>query len=155
MANKIITRKSSDNAYFHPDFHIALNYGIDYLHKKFGNMAVKEYLTQFANNYHAILRKALIKNGLSAIKEHYEKIFKIEGADFDINFSSDVLIIHLSGSPAINHIKSNGHLVSPSFHETVKTVNKEICRDTPYDCEVLEYKHENGAYRLRFFKRIL
>jgi hypothetical protein len=25
----------------------------------------------------------------------------------------------------------------------------------PFDCEVLKYEHENGAYRLRFFKRVL
>ena len=155
MARKTITQKSSDNPYFHRDFHIALNYGIDYLHKKFGAKAVKEYLAQFANNYHAPLRKSLTENGLSAIKEHYEKIFKIEGAEFEMNSSHDDLIIHLFSSPGVHHIKSNGHQVSPCFHETVITVNKEICRDTPYDCEVANYESENGAYRLRFFKRVI
>ena len=57
MARKTITQKSSDNPYFHRDFHIALNYGIDYLHKKFGAKAVKEYLAQFANNYHVTLKQ--------------------------------------------------------------------------------------------------
>ena len=155
MARKTITQKSSDNPYFHQDFHIALNHGIDYLNNKFGAMAVTEYLTQFTNNYHAPLRKSLTENGLSAIKEHYEKIFKIEGAEFDMNLSQDILDIHLSSSPAVNHIKTSGHQVSPGFGETVTTVNKEICRDTPYDCEVVNYEHVNGAYRLRFFKRVL
>ena len=54
MARKTITQKSPDNPYFHRDFYIALNYGIDYLHKKFVAIAVKEYLAQFANNYHVI-----------------------------------------------------------------------------------------------------
>ena len=153
MSRKTITQKSSDNPYFHQDFHIALNYGIDYLHKKFGAIAVKEYLAQFANNYHAPLRKSLTENGLSAIKEHYEKIFKIEGAEFDMNLSHNDLVIHLSESPAVMYIKAGGHTVSPLHKETVITVNKEICRNTPYDCEVIEYENKNGAYKLRFFKR--
>jgi len=70
-----------------------------------------------------------------------------------MNFSQDELIVHLLASPAVLHIKMNGHSISPLFHETVTTVNKEICRDTPFACDVMEYEHENGAYRLRFFRR--
>ena len=57
MGRQIITLKSPDNTFFHQDFHIALNYGVDYLHKKFGAIAIKEYLTQFANNYHISLKQ--------------------------------------------------------------------------------------------------
>jgi len=153
VPKETITRKASDNPYFHRDFHIALNYGIDYLHRKFGEGAVREYLAQFARAYYAPLKSGLKEDGLIVIKEHYEKIYKIEGAEFDIKFSQNELIIHLFASPAVMHIKANGHRVSPTFHETVTTVNKEICRDTPFECEVIEYEHENGAYRLRFFRR--
>ena len=153
MPKKTITQTASDNTYFHPDFHVALNYGINYLHKKFGAKAVKEYLTQFANNYHDPLKKALMEKGLFAIKDHYEKIYEIEGAVFEMNFTQDDLVIHLSESPAVMHIKAEGHSVSSLYQETVITVNKEICRNTPYDCEVIEYENKNGAYKLRFFKR--
>ncbi|MCK5280506.1 MAG: hypothetical protein KAK04_18260, partial [Cyclobacteriaceae bacterium] len=110
-------------------------------------------LAQFANNYHGPLKKALMEKGLFAIKAHYEKIYKIEGAVFEMNFSQDDLVIHLSESPAVMYIKAGGHTVSPLHKETVITVNKEICRNTPYDCEVIEYENKNGAYKLRFFKR--
>lgn len=153
MAKQIINQKSSDNTYFHKDFHIALNYGIAYLHQRFGEGSVKEYLIQFVVNYHAPLKKAIKEKGLFAIKEHYEKIFKIENAEFDMKISNDDLVIHLYESPAVMYIKAEGHRVSALYQETVITVNKEICRNTPYDCEMLEYKHENGAFRLRFFKR--
>ncbi len=155
MAKQIINQNSSDNPYFHKDFHIALNYGIDYLRQRFGEESVEEYLIDFTNNYHTPLKKALIQKGLVAIKTHYEKIYKIENAAFDMDISNDDLIIQLYASPAVNHIKSNGHQASSCFHETIQTVNKEICRNTPYDCEMTEYMHENGAYRLRFFKRKL
>ena len=153
MSKKIITQNTSDNTYFHPDFHIALNYGIDYLHNSFGEEAVREYLMQFASAYFAPLKKALLDKGLLAIKEHYEKIYRTENAIFDMHISQNELLIHLSESPAVMHIKANGHQVSSVYHETVITVNKEICKNTPYECEVVDYKNENGAYQLRFYKR--
>jgi hypothetical protein len=153
MPKEIITRKASDNPYFHKDFHIALNYGINYLHDNFGEEAVREYLAQFAASYYSLLKKSLLENGLVTIKEHYEKTYKIEDAEFKINYSPDEMNIHLFASPAVMHIKGGGHPVSPVFHETVLTVNKEICRNTPFECEMMAYNDENGAYKLRFYRR--
>ena len=153
MPKQIIRQKATDSNYFHLDFHIALNYGIEYLQQRFGMESVQEYLAQFANAYYAPLKNAINETGLFALKAHYEKIYKVENALFDMNILHDELLIHLFASPAVLHIKASGHHVSPLFHETVITVNREICRDTPFDCEMTEYEHENGAYRLRFFKR--
>ena len=153
MPKKILTQKATDNTYYHPDFHIALNYGIDYLHRKFGDDAVREYLMQFTDSYHTPLKRALKKEGLKALKTHYEKIFRIEGADYDINFTEEELTIHLKASPAVKHIVSNGHEISPLFSETVTVVNSELCRDTPYMCEVTGYVPETGACRLHFYMR--
>ncbi len=85
--------------------------------------------------------------------EHYEKIYKIEKAVFDMRYTQDDLTIHLSASPAVMHIKEKGHNVSELFCETIATVNETICENTPYDIELLEYYKKNGAYRLRFFRR--
>ena len=153
MPKQTITRKASDNSYLHKDFHIALNYGIEYLHKKFGKESVCEYLTQFAMAYYSPLISSIKEKGLLVIKEHYEKIYKIEDAVFDMNLSQDELIINLSASPAVMHIKAKGHSISELFRETVATVNKTICENTIYDAELLEYFEGNGAYRLRFFRR--
>ncbi|MCD6598152.1 MAG: hypothetical protein J7L04_10710 [Bacteroidales bacterium] len=150
---QIIEQKAADNTYYHKDFHIALNYGIDYLHKSFGEDSVREYLVQFANVYFAPLKKALRGKGLLVIKEHYKNIYKIENAEFNINISHNELLIHLSESPAVMYIKENGHNISSLYRETVTTVNKEICRNTPYDCKLVEYNDENGAYQIQFFKR--
>lgn len=154
MPKQTVTYKASDNQYYHKDFHIALNYGIDYLHKNFGAEAVKEYLIQFAEAYYSSLRIDIKEKGLFAIKEHYEKIYEIEDAEFNMSFSLDELVIELSASPAVMHIKASGHSVSELFHETVATVNKTICENTPYDFELLEYHEKNGAYSLRFSRRI-
>lgn len=153
MVKEIVTRKASDNTYLHKDFHIALNYGIDYLHKKFGEGSVTEYLKQFADSFYSPLKKSLKEKGLIAIKKHYEEIYKIEGAEFNMNFSQDELIIHLLVSPTVTHIRANGHLITELFHETITTINKTICQDTPFEFELLEYNKENGAAVQRFYKR--
>ena len=135
MPKQTMTRKASDNRYLHKDFHIALNYGIDYLYKNIGEEAVREYFTQFANAYYSPFKRAIKDKGLLAIKAHYEKIYKIEGAEFDINLSQDELIIHLLASPAVMHIKTKGHPVSELYRESIATVIKTICNDTPYNFE--------------------
>ena len=155
MTKKSITQRASDNEYFHKDFHIALNYGIEYLYENLGENAVDEYLMQFANNYHVSLKKSLSTIGLAAIQKHYEKIFKIEGATFDMNISKDKLTIHLHASIAVMHIKENGHLVAPAYEKTVSVVNQEVCRNTPYDCNMTDYNQDNGAYKIHFFKRAI
>ncbi len=153
MSKEVISRKASDNTYFHKDFHIVLNFGIEYLYTNYGIESVREYLTEFADSYYSPLKESLIKKGLIALKNHYEKIYRIEGAEFKINFSSDKLDIYLFASPAVMHIKSSGQTVSPAYKETILTINKAICRNTPFECEMVEYNSLNGAYQLSFYKR--
>ena len=88
----------------------------------------------------------------SSDSQYYHPEFHIENAKFSLSISKNELLIRLYESPAVMYIKENGHTVSPIFQETIKTVNKEICKNTPYACELLEYEDENGAYKLRFFK---
>lgn len=152
MTKQIITKKATDNNYLHMDFHIAFNYSIDYLYGNFGVDSVKEYLTKFASAYYSPLKEAICNKGLLAIKKHYEKIYNLEGAEFDISYSQDELILNLIASPAVVYIKKNGHSPSIAYRETVETVNKEICRGTPFQCEMMDYENENGSYQLRFFR---
>ena len=153
MTKEIMRQKATENPYLHKDFHIAFNYAIDYLYKKFGREAVREYLIQFATVYYSPLKSAIKEKGLQAIKEHYKKVYEIESAEFDINLSCNELIINLSASPAIIHIKNSGHPVSEVYSDSVATVIETICMDTPIDVELLEYHEHNGAYRIRFFRR--
>jgi hypothetical protein len=68
MTRKSITRKASDNRYYHPDFHIALNHALDYLMKNMGEASVREYLSRFAGSYYASLKKELVDVGLPATR---------------------------------------------------------------------------------------
>ncbi|HHW30906.1 MAG TPA: hypothetical protein GXX20_04415 [Clostridiaceae bacterium] len=153
MPKEIMTRKASDNEYLHKDFHLAMNTGIDYLHKKYGEHAVREYLKRFAKNFYAPLTEALKTRGLVALKEHFEHIYKVERSNANITLKDDELTISVDICPAVEYIRKNNAKVADLFYETTKTVNETICEGTPYAFELIEYNQETGGGTQRFYRR--
>ncbi|MGI6537506.1 MAG: hypothetical protein ACOX22_04065 [Caldicoprobacterales bacterium] len=155
MAKEVMERRASDNKYLHKDFHNLMNLGIEYIREKYGEDSVREYLARFAKAYYAPLKSALLKKGLIAVKEHYEKIYETEEAlDFvSMSLSEDELIINVEKCPAVTHMRKSGVTPSPLYYELIKTVNEVICEETPFGFELLSYDQETGASRERFFRK--
>lgn len=153
MAKEVMVRKASDNEYLHKDFHLSMNRGIDYLHRIYGDQAVREYLIRFAKKYHKPLIEDLEKRGLIALKEYFENIYKTEGTKAEISFNEDELIISIDSCPAIEHINKNKVKVAELFYETTKTVNEALCEGTPYSAELIGYNPETGGGKQRFYRR--
>jgi hypothetical protein len=153
MAKLRIDRKASDNTYLHPDFHGALSTGLEYLRTRYGEQAVRDYLRQFALAWHAPLTQSLRDKGLSVLREHYERIFKLEGGLAEFLETPDELRIEVRKNPAVSHMRAQNYSISPLFVETVRTVGKAICEDTPFDSELLHYDDATGQYTQRFFRR--
>ena len=146
-------RRASDNEYLHKDFHIALNHAIDYLHGNYGEDAVRDYLSRFTKVYYAPLISDLKTRGLVALKDHFEKIYSIEGGDVDIVLNDDVLIIKVNKCPVMEHFKKNNVKAAELFHETTRTVNEALCDGTPYIAEFLDYNEDPGSNIQRFTRR--
>jgi hypothetical protein len=155
MVKEVMKRQASDNEYLHRDFHKALSGGIEYLHFNYGEQAVREYLRQFANRFYAPLKEDLRQRGLVAIREHYEKIYKIEGGKIDITFSEDELILKVEACPAVTHLRKGGYPVARLFYETTKTVNEVICQGSEFLFELVEYDQQTGRSVQRFYRRKL
>ena len=153
MVKEVMKRQASDNEYLHKDFHKALSGGIEYLHLNYGEQAVREYLRQFANTFYVPLKEDLKQRGLVALKEHYEKIYKIEGGKIDITFSEDELILKVEACPAVTHLRKDGYPVARLFHETTETVNETICQDSEFLFELVEYDQQTGRSVQRFYRR--
>jgi hypothetical protein len=148
-----MTRKASDNAYLHKDFHGALNQALVYLEQNFGPGAVREYLHQFARTFYAPLTRELKERGLEALKAHLERLYQLEGARFSIKFSPNELILSVDACPAVGHVRKIGLAVSPHFVETTRTVNAAICEGTPFAFDLLEYDPESGRRVERYSRR--
>ena len=153
MTKMTITRKASDNLYLHKDFHGALNLALEYLRKRFGNDSVRGYLRQCAKSFHAPLIRNLRRQGLFALKEHFKKIYAVEGVPARIHCSKDELRLETDFCPAVKHIRKIGMTVSPLFNETERTVHEAICENTPFAFELVSYDKNTGRSVQRFYRR--
>ena len=153
MTKETITRRAADNQYLHKDFHGALSVGLEYLQDNYGEPAVRQFLHRFAATFYAPLTEALNRRGLIALKEHFSKLYDIEGGDVRITFSEDELTIHADACPAVTHMRENGYTVARLFDETTRTVNEAICESTPFAAELQEYDEQTGGGVQRFYRR--
>lgn len=152
MAKEVVTRKASQNIYLHKDFHGALSLGLIYVQEHFGDDAVREYLYDFARAFYAPLTSLLKERGLIALKEHFEKIYNLEGGDISIAFGKDELVIDVKACPAVMHMRSHNYPVSKLFAETIRTVNMAICEDTSFAFELISYEEQTGRRIERFYR---
>ena len=145
--------KASDNVYLHKDFHCALNESLEYLRVNFGEPAARDYLRQFAEAYHAPLKAEVGRRGLAALREYFEKIYRIEGGRAVISGDENELTIRVDQCPAVEHIRNRGQQPSVLYPETTRIVSETICRDTPYAFEMSGYDPLTGAAIIRFYRR--
>jgi hypothetical protein len=150
---EVMRRSAADNAYLHKDFHGALSSGLSYLERVYGADAVRDYLRQFASTYYAPLTKEINERGLIALKEHYERIYQMEGGVVEFDLSADQLVMKVEACPALAHIRQEGYPVSPLFYETTKSVDEAICAETPFAVDLESYDQQTGRSTVRFYRR--
>lgn len=148
-----MSRKASDNKYLHKDFHNALSNGIEYLDVNYGEEAVREYLYRFTRAFYLPLIEQINARGLAALKEHFERIYEIEGAAVGISLADDELSVVVKECPAVAHMRSHGYSVARLWVETTRTVNEALCEGTPFQAEFLGYDELTGAGTQRFTRR--
>ena len=146
-------RRAGDNTYLHPDFHGALSTGIEYLHRQYGADAVREYLRDFARSFYAPVTRAIQRRGLSALKTHFDRMYRAEGVKPRIRLTRNELIVDAPKCPAVTHMRKLGYPVARLFHETGRTVNEALCEGTPFRAEWLRYDRRTGRVRMRFSRR--
>ncbi|MBN2310264.1 MAG: hypothetical protein JXR94_14915 [Candidatus Hydrogenedentes bacterium] len=153
MAKEVMRRTASDNEYLHKDFHGSMSVGIDYLDAHYGPEAVRDYLRQFTASYFAPLIERVKMEGLTPLKEHFERLYAVEGAAIEARLSRDELVIRVAACPAVTHMRACGYPVARLFSETTRTVNEALCEGTPYAAELIEYDEDTGRSVQRFFRR--
>jgi hypothetical protein len=153
MPKEVMTRKAADNPYLHKDFHGALSAGIEYLHLRFGEQAVRDYLRQFARTFYKPLTEDLSARGLVALQEHFERVYHAEQAPVRIRLSADELVVDVPRCPAVTHMREHGYPVARLFVETTRTVNEALCEGTPFEPELVEYDQQTGRSVQRFTRR--
>jgi len=150
---EIMHRQAAERVYFHQDFHGALSCGIEYLHAHYGARAVREYLREFALTFYAPLRQAVREQGLAVLKDHFERLYRLEGGEARFTLSADELVICVAACPAVRHMRASGYPVARLFHETTRTVNEALCEGTPFVADLAQYDPQTGRSVQRFSRR--
>jgi hypothetical protein len=153
MEKEIMERRAVDNEYLHKDFHGALSAGIEYLHERFGQEAVREYLHGFARTYYAPLIEKIEQSGLTAIRDHIKRVYEIEGGKVEMTLTDNELNLRVPACPAVSHMRQNGYRVARLFRETTEAVNNALCEGTPCSFELIDYDEQTGRSAQRFCRR--
>jgi len=136
----------------HKDFHGCLSYGLKFLAENYGPAEVEAYLRRVARNVYSPLIESLRERGLPALRDHWNNIMSLEGAEFDLHSANDdVLVLEVRRCPAVHHMRERGYEVWDQFCESTRIVNDEICRRAGYSSST-EYDQQNGRCVQRFRK---
>jgi len=153
MPKQVMNRKASDNPYLHRDFHGALSCGIEYLHTRYGEEAVRKYLREFAGAFYAPLRQRMKTDGLAAIREHYEQIFREEEGKVQFKGSDTSLTITVKACPAITHMRKRGLPVARMYCETTRVMNEVMCEGSSFEAQLCNCDPERGTCEQRFRRK--
>lgn len=153
MPREVMKRSAADNVYLHRDFHGALSAGIQYLDETFGEEAVREYLRGFTLSFYGPLRERIMAEGLSALRDHFEELYRVEGGEVEITLNANELLIRVAACPAVTHMRAQGYPVARLWVETTRTVNEALVEGTPFAAELVEYDAWTGRSLQRFFRR--
>ena len=155
MEKLFIDRKASDNKYLHRDFHVTADNGITYVGKKYGDDAVKEYLTQYAKSFYKLLVEEVKKDGLKALEKNFINVYEKEkwSENLRTELTEDSLKVTVNKCPAVTYMKSIGHNVSKWYKETTYTTYKVLADMCNLDFEVKYYNEEDGGTEFVFMRR--
>ena len=151
---EIMDIKAEDNKYLHRDFHFHTNLALRYLGEHFGENGVRGFLTDYVNNYYSIQIEDAKKRGLIAIKEWIEKIYITEEVEDDVEFclTDESLLVKISKSPAITHLRATGTEPCKYFAEQTRTLYSTVADSVGLSFN-LDYYDDSGKAELRFTKR--
>ena len=112
-----------------------------------------EYLKQLAHTLYSPLIEELKTRGLPALYEHWDYIFTIEGADFEMGYEeNDVLFLKVKKCPAIHHMQENNYQVAEKYCQHCRIINEKICHSAGYECSI-EYEQDKGSCRQKFWEK--
>lgn len=143
---------SSEQEYFHPDFHSSMNMGIEYVGMTHGEEDVKEYLTMYAKDVYKPVFAAMEQDALSAIENQIRETYKLERAEDVLAIVNDgsKLSVKVAYCPAVKHLRATGREVSKWFSLSTETVMQTFADHAGLTFAMEAYDEETGAAAYSF-----
>ena len=133
------------------DFHWVLSHTFKYLYETYGEERFIEFLRRVAREVYRPLIDEMKTEGLTALERHWNRIFSLEGGEFDLELKGDRLMLEVKRCPAISFMRENDLEVFERFCEHTRIVNEEICAKGGYSSTV-EYDQERECCTQEFWK---
>jgi len=121
---QVMDIKQGDNKYLHRDFHFHGDLALRYLGEHFGENGVRAFLTDYVNNYYAPLLQDAKERGLAALRDWIVQLYTVEEASdvLRCELTQDSLLVSISESPAIAHLRATGTEPCKYYIEQTRTL---------------------------------
>lgn len=151
---RVMHRSASDNRYFHKDFHLSMNAGVEYVGTRFGNEAVDRYLREYALAYFAPMIERMKQEGITPLEEYLRNIYAAEEAQDVLKTvrEGEGLHVFIRACPAVSHIKASGRTVSRWYDLTTTSVMDAIAKAAGFRFTMLYYDEDTGRAEYAFSK---
>ncbi len=149
---EIMDRKAAQNEYFHRDFHISMNKGIQYLSDTYGEDETRAFFRRYALRVHAALIDRVRKEGLAPIEAMIRETYRLEKAEDVLctELTDQRLTVRVSRCPAVSHLREKGVEVSAQFPMTTTEVMKTLAEEGGLRFTMDDYDAQTGAARYHF-----
>jgi hypothetical protein len=146
--------KSSEQEYFHPDFHSSMNMGLLYVGQTHGTKVVRDYLTRYVKNVYAKVIADAKLRGLAPIEELIRETYRLEKAEDALTIENDGtrMTVTVSYCPAVRHLHATGREVCEWFVLSTEAVMQTIASEAGLGFKMLSYDAESGAAKYAFTK---
>ena len=146
--------KSSEQEYFHPDFHSSMNMGLLYVGQTHGTQTVKDYLTRYAVNVYGKVIEDARAHGLAPVEALIRDTYRLEKAEDALTIENDgrTMTVSISYCPAVRHLHKTGREVCEWFPLSTETVMQTIANEAGLGFKMISYDAETGAAKYVFTK---
>jgi hypothetical protein len=146
--------KSSEQEYFHPDFHSSMNMGLLYVGQTHGTQTVKDYLTRYAVNVYGKVIEDARAHGLAPVEALIRETYRLEKAEDALTIENDgrAMTVSISYCPAVRHLHKTGREVCEWFPLSTETVMQTIANEAGLGFKMISYDAETGAAKYVFTK---
>ena len=146
---------SGELKYLHPYFHVYMERAMNYIHDKYGEEGLREYLAQYVAAFHKPRIEAITAEGLAPLETYLREIYAAEAAEdaLTLNREGNELWVHLAYSPAVRFLNEAEHKPSQQYLAGINAIYEELARQSGLECTVEQFDPDTGAAVYRFVQR--
>ena len=130
--------------YLHKYFHGALSYCMAHVAENYGNETLKKYLREITLACYKDLIEKIKKAGIKIWKDHLDRTFTLEEADYTVEDTASGFRLHLRSCPAIEYMRDKHFPLYKGFCRSTTVVNDTIAKETGLYTKT-EYDFEKGS----------